>query len=103
MATKKKAMLLPRLRRLPVPSDVLPCSEDPDYSQNWCDVRRGWGRRVRALEDRFGANFSCVLPGVWTTEAEEDYPVCHHYDTAENGTLGLLMLSKEVHGTSIEE
>ncbi len=85
--SKKKMLVLPRLNRHPKSSEVLPCQGDPGYSENRCDIESGWRMRYEILRDRFGGNFSCRIPGIWTGGKELE--VCDHSGTGDDGSLGL--------------
>ena len=92
-----KAMIIPKLIRLPEPSEVHPCIVSRDYSKNRCDLEWGWTKRIQEVKALNGDRFGCLLPGIVTGKEDvTKLPVCKHYTPDEpNGTMGLSDLTKD--------
>ncbi len=90
--TKKKLLMLPRLTKHPSSSEVLPCVNCQDYSENWCNIQWGWKENLQEMKNYYGKRFTCRIPGIWTDKRSE-MPICSHYDPSTgNGSLGFLNL-----------
>ncbi len=88
---KKKLKVVPTMLEQREQSDLHPCNEMKGYSQNRCNIRFGWHKKVEELRNFYGANFSCLLPGVWGDERDRAMEVCQHLEArpGNNFTLGL--------------
>ena len=89
-AHKGKAIIKPRLIELPEPSELLPCQVDPQYSQNWCQIKWGWQQKLQEMKDHFADRFNCIIPGIWANDTDTK-PICNLYESeSNNGSLGFI-------------
>ncbi len=99
-------LIRPKLSRLPdPPSQRHPCEggrgRGGGYSENLCNIRWGWDRKLEAMEAYFGINFTCQIPGILSGPDAQKRPVCERYYDSPDGQLGLLELTHELqHGQS---
>ncbi len=86
---KRKLLLVPRFTQHPKSSEVLPCETDLEYSVNWCNIQWGWHQKIRLMENYYGTNFSCIIPGIWDDPPSEK-SICSHMEAngGNNFTLG---------------
>ena len=94
---KKKLQIIPKLVKHPDPSDVLPCKNDTNYSENWCNIQWGWHKKIAAMKEYYGSNFTCIQPGVWDLPEDDPLPICTHIDTSRssNNSLGYYDIMEE--------
>ncbi len=86
----KRLQILPTKHVHPTTSDVHPCSNETDYSENWCKINHSWNSKINMMDQFYGDNFTCVSPGIWDFVGKA-FPVCQHYaaEDVANKTLGL--------------
>ena len=87
-ASKLRGIIKPSLLEMPKPSKLLPCSIDPTYSQNWCQIQWGWEKKNEVMKNHFASKFNCILPGIFTNMTDK-LPICQNDDRDPvNDTLG---------------
>lgn len=89
-STKLQAIIKPRLIEMPESSELIPCSEDPMYSQTWCQIQYGWKQKINIMKKHYKEEFTCILPGIFTNTTNT-LPICKN-DEFMNGTLGFYNL-----------
>lgn len=84
----RKASIYPRLQLLPEPSEVHPCEDADDYSRNNCNLKHGWRVKTQSVEDHYGRNYTCEIPGL-VLDPKDHKPVCQTYYDQDSGGKGL--------------
>ncbi len=89
----KTILIKSSITKKPPPSKKHPCINNYNYSENLCNIKWGWDKKLEIMEEFYGDRFQCQIAGIISGKLPKR-PVCNHFDDLENGTLGQLNLTK---------